>query len=95
VNFDGNKFTIEFGTSAHRDMFDEDDKSLIAKYLSDMTGKRIKVEVTVSNTNTLSKLNNHKPQEMTWLKLKAEAEQDEEVQLAMKFFGGEIIDIKS
>jgi hypothetical protein len=94
VNFDGNKFTIEFGTSAHRDMFDEDDKSLIAKYLSDMTGKRIRVEVTVSNTNTLSKLNNNKPQEMTWLRLKAEAEQDEEVQLAMKFFGGEIIDVK-
>lgn len=96
VNFDGNKFTIEFGTSAHRDMFDEDDESLIAKYLSDMTGKRISVEVTVSQTdsNTLLKLSDNKPQEMTWLRLKSEAEQDEEVQLAMKFFNGEIIDVK-
>jgi DNA polymerase-3 subunit gamma/tau len=96
VNFDGNEFTIEFETSAHRNMFDEDDKSLIANYLSDMTGKRIRVEVTVSKTesNTLAKLTNHKPQEMTWLKLKSEAEQDEEVQLAMKFFNGEIIDVK-
>jgi len=94
VNFDGNKFTIEVETSAHRNMFDEDDKSLIANYLSDMTGRRLKIEVTVSNTNTLAKLNNHKPQEMTWLRLRSEAEQDEEVQLAMKFFGGEIIDVK-
>jgi len=96
VNFDGNKFIIEFETSAHRDMFDEDDKSLIAKYLSDMADKRVNVEVTVSpkDSNTLSKLNDNKPQEMTWLKLKTEVEQDEEVQLAMEFFDGEIIDIK-
>ena len=96
VNFDGNKFTIEFETSAHRDMFDKDDESLIAKYLSDMTGKRVGLEVTVSPTdsNILSKSSDNKPQEMTWLRLKSEAEQDEEVQLAIKFWGGEIIDVK-
>jgi hypothetical protein len=31
---------------------------------------------------------------MTWLRLKTEAQDDEEVQLAMKFFNGEIIDVK-
>jgi len=96
VNFDGDKFTIEFETSAHRNMFDDAYESLIAEYLSDMTGKRVRVEITASQTdsNTLSELNNNKPQEMTWLRLKTEAEQDTEVQLAMEFFDGEIIDVK-
>ena len=96
MNFDGDKFTIEFETSAHRNMFDDAYESLIAEYLSDMTGKRVRVEITASQTdsNTLSELNNNKPQEMTWLRLKTEAEEDTEVQLAMEFFDGEIIDVK-
>jgi hypothetical protein len=77
-------------------MFDDAYESLIAEYLSDMIGKRIRVEITASQTgsNALSELNNNKPQEMTWLRLKTEAEQDTEVQLAMEFFDGEIIDVK-
>jgi len=96
VNFDGDKFTIEFQTHAHHNMLDEDEQSLIIKYLADMTSKRVSVDFTVSenSSNTLAEINNSKPQEMTWLRLKTEAESDAEVQLAMKFFHGEIIDVK-
>jgi hypothetical protein len=77
-------------------MLDEDEQSVIAKHLADMTDNQVKVEFTVSQTtlNTQTEINNNKPQEMTWLRLKTEAQDDEEVQLAMKFFNGEIIDVK-
>jgi hypothetical protein len=96
VNFDGDKFTIEFQTHAQCNMLDEDDQSVIAKHLAGMTDNQVKVEFTVSQTalNTQTEINNNKPQEMTWLRLKTEAQDDEEVQLAMKFFNGEIIDVK-
>ncbi len=96
VHFDDGAFTIEFITSAHRNMVDESDQTVIAEYLSEILNTRVRVEMTVSKEtpDKEKKLTPEKPQEITWLKLKTDAEQDSEVQLAIDFFGGEVIDVK-
>ena len=77
-------------------MVDESDQTVIAEYLSEILNTRVRVEMTVSKEtqDKEKKLTPEKPQEITWLKLKTDAEQDSEVQLAIDFFGGEVIDVK-